>query len=65
MTKSGHMDPMTPKEVIELLKSTLHGPLPHDTQQRLFATLAAWAPIVEKHTSEDQASQMPQRKRGK
>lgn len=41
-----HMDPMTPDEVTELLKSTMHGDLPRDTQQRVFATLAAWAPIV-------------------
>ena len=41
-----HMDPMTTDEVVELLKSTMHGDLPRDTQQRVFATLAKWAPIV-------------------
>ena len=40
------MHPMTPDEVNDLLKATMHGPLPRDTMQRVFATLAAWAPIL-------------------
>jgi len=34
--------PMTVEEVEELLRATLHGPLPHNTVQRMMATLAEW-----------------------
>lgn len=38
---SAHMRPMTQAEVTELLGATLHGSLPHETQQRLMASVAA------------------------
>lgn len=41
-----HMNPMTVDEVTDMLSATLHGPLPRDTMYRVYATLAAWAPIV-------------------
>lgn len=41
-----YMNPMTTGEVTDMLKATMHGPLPRATQQRIFATLAAWEPIV-------------------
>lgn len=34
--------PMTVAEVEEMLKATLHGPLPQKTIYRIFATLASW-----------------------
>jgi hypothetical protein len=39
-----HMNPMTTKEVRDLMTATLHGPLPHPTVMRMMATLAAWMP---------------------
>lgn len=37
-------EPMTPREVRELLSATLHGPLPQKTVYRMMATLAEWMP---------------------
>jgi putative heme iron utilization protein len=37
---------MTAVEVVEMLKATMHGELPRDTQQRILATLAEWAPVM-------------------
>jgi len=34
--------PMTVEEVDDLLRATLHGPLPHKTMMRVMATLAEW-----------------------
>lgn len=39
--------PMTPEEVEELLKATLHGPLPQKTVYRMMATLAVWMDLPE------------------
>lgn len=40
-------NPMTPEEVEELLKATLHGPLPQATVYRMMATLADWKGLAE------------------
>lgn len=40
LPKPGHMDPFTDDEIHELLTITLHGPLPHRTMLRVYATLA-------------------------
>lgn len=34
------MQPLANEEIMDLLKATLHGPLPKETQQRVYATLA-------------------------
>lgn len=47
-----HIKPMTPEEVHDLLTATLHGPLPQETMNRIFATLAAWMPKPEVTFSE-------------
>lgn len=52
-----HMNPMTPAEVTDLLRATLHGDLPRDTQHRLLATLALWGPMVDKLQAAINASQ--------
>ena len=45
--KPPHMDPMSVAEVHKLLSATMHGPLPRPTMQRIFATLADWAPKMD------------------
>ena len=55
-----HMDPMTPDEVRELLGSTLHGPLPHATVQRMMAILAAALPTPKRQEEFDEAALLGQ-----
>lgn len=40
LPKPGMTDPLSDKEIQELLSATLHGPLPHRTMMRVFATIA-------------------------
>lgn len=41
------LKPMSVEEVRDLLTSTLHGPLPHKTFMRIFATLSVWSREIE------------------
>lgn len=42
--------PMTHKEVDQLLRATLHGPLPQGTVNRMMATLALWNDVTKAAT---------------
>lgn len=42
-----HMNPFTPGEVQDLLRTCMVGPLPTPTVQRLLATVTAWLPVME------------------
>ncbi len=45
--------PLTSDELDDLLKQTLHGPLPNSTQHRIFATLSSWQALLKKFTVHD------------
>ncbi len=52
-----HMNPMSDAEVKDLMRATMHGPLPHDTVMRLLATLSR--DIYERDMAEKGAKLMP------